>query len=349
MAPSSALVPIEYVLRLLDQAEEAGCDIDALLEELQLSKSDLVSNKEILALTYGQIYRSVMFHTQDEWFGIFAADRVPLGAFRLMGLTLLSCTTLRQAIIRSGEFSDICRGLQVRYLLQEEDSNVVLTLSPTRSLEQSIFDEKVANAYPESLAASIISTHRLSEWLIGKEIPLKKVTVTFNENLDEIPLDFPACSNVEYGAATNSFQYDAKFLEFPIIQNQDTWMAFLRVAPYHLVAEDPAHVSTADKVRNILTRDVSGSMPSAESVASQLNVSVTTLRRQLQKDNTSYQAIKDDCRMKAAYHYLSCADLSNNDIAELLGFDEPSAFFRSFKKWTGKTPGEFRASLKSMN
>lgn len=34
--------------------------------------------------------------------------------------------------------------------------------------------------------------------------------------------------------------------------------------------------------------------------------------------------------------------LSTTDIAYLLGFAEPSVFFRSFKKWTGQTPGAFR-------
>jgi len=85
----------------------------------------------------------------------------------------------------------------------------------------------------------------------------------------------------------------------------------------------------ADKVRSILNRDVSVAMPTADQVAFMLNVSVTTLRRQLQRENTS----------------LGFAEFSNNDVADKLGFDEPSAFFRSFKKWTGMTPGEYRSSL----
>jgi AraC-like DNA-binding protein len=74
-------------------------------------------------------------------------------------------------------------------------------------------------------------------------------------------------------------------------------------------------------------------------------MSVTTLRRRLQQESTSFQKIKDECRREAATSYLSYPDLSNNDIALLMGFDETSAFFRSFKKWTGMTPGDYRRSV----
>jgi AraC-like DNA-binding protein len=45
---------------------------------------------------------------------------------------------------------------------------------------------------------------------------------------------------------------------------------------------------------------------------------------------------------------MNAPQLSINDIASLMGFDEPSAFFRSFKKWTGMTPGEYRKSEEYM-
>jgi len=112
-----------------------------------------------------------------------------------------------------------------------------------------------------------------------------------------------------------------------------------------LVINDVNQSSLKAKVRAILSKDVSVSMPSAEVVASHLNLSVTTLRRRLQGEESSYQRIKDECRMEAAFHYLGCPDLSNTCIAERLGFDESSAFFRAFKKWTGITPGEYRKRL----
>jgi len=338
-------VPVHYAIRLMGQAQKAGCCIDDLLSELQLPIDYFQTRKEVSARKYGEIYQLVMRSTQDEWFGIFADGKVPLGAFRLMCLTLLSCSDLRQAIVRAGEFAEICRGLHVRYILTSENNLATLTLGPSRTMPLEEFDLKVESAEPETLAASLVTWHRLSEWLVGKELPVKKATVTFAKDMQSMPFDFPKIDALAYNAYSNSIGYDAKYLNYPIVQNQNTLMSFLRTAPYHLIMEDPTHVSVADKVRNILRRDVSGNMPSAEAVSFQLNVSVTTLRRQLQKDDTSYQKLKDECRMEAAFHYLGCLDLSNNDIAGMLGFDEPSAFFRSFKKWTGQTPGEYRGSI----
>ncbi len=312
---------------------------------LGIDENFFLEKTDVSALKYGEMYQKVMRYTQDEWFGVFAEGKVPLGAFRLMCLTLLGCADLRQAIIRGGEFAEICRGLSVRYLLDQNENVAILNLTPSRSLSQEKFDDRVSNAAPDSIFASMFMWHRLQEWLIGVEIPLRKVSVTFAKEHEKIPFDFPKISLFEYGAARNGMAYDAKYLDYPVVQNESTLMDFLRSAPYHLVTEDPSHISTADKVRNILKKDVSGQMPSAEAVASQLNISVTTLRRQLQKDGASYQQLKDDCRMEAAFHYLNCMDISNTAIAEMLGFDEPSAFFRSFKKWTGQTPGEYRANL----
>nr|MDT0251103.1 AraC family transcriptional regulator [Endozoicomonas sp.] len=81
---------------------------------------------------------------------------------------------------------------------------------------------------------------------------------------------------------------------------------------------------------------------SFDELAQLLNISSRTLRRRLEKEGTSYQKVKDECRRDASIDYLSQPNLTINSVAALMGFDEPSAFHRSFKKWTDMTPGEFR-------
>ena len=71
-------------------------------------------------------------------------------------------------------------------------------------------------------------------------------------------------------------------------------------------------------------------------------MSAPTLRRRLKAENVTFQELKDQCRCEAAIAYLSRPDLSINAVATLMGFTDPSAFHRSFKKWTGMPPGEYR-------
>ena len=68
----------------------------------------------------------------------------------------------------------------------------------------------------------------------------------------------------------------------------------------------------------------------------------TTLRRRLVSEGTSFLGIKDELRRDAAIHHLCNSALSVADIGSLLGFQEPSAFHRAFKKWCGVQPGEYR-------
>ncbi|NKI18703.1 helix-turn-helix transcriptional regulator [Spongiibacter sp. KMU-166] len=85
-----------------------------------------------------------------------------------------------------------------------------------------------------------------------------------------------------------------------------------------------------------------GAFPSIEQVAKKLEMSTRSLRRKLQQEGTSYQDLLQEVRLGLAKQYLR-DKLSVEQIAELLGYSETSAFSRAFKGWTGKAPQEFRA------
>jgi AraC-like DNA-binding protein len=66
-----------------------------------------------------------------------------------------------------------------------------------------------------------------------------------------------------------------------------------------------------------------------------------TLRRRLRKESTSYQEILDDVRAELAGHYLTKEKRGIEEVAFLLGFSDPSAFSKAFRRWTGQTPADF--------
>ncbi|PXC00870.1 helix-turn-helix transcriptional regulator, partial [Pseudomonas aeruginosa] len=116
---------------------------------------------------------------------------------------------------------------------------------------------------------------------------------------------------------------------------------FLQHSPADLLARPDGGDSLTSQIRRLLGRDCRR-WPDLDQVARQLHMSSQTLRRHLREEGGSFQQLKDHLRRDLAIYHLGRDELSIQDIAEQLGFSEPSAFHRAFKKWTGLTPGAYR-------
>ncbi len=66
-----------------------------------------------------------------------------------------------------------------------------------------------------------------------------------------------------------------------------------------------------------------------------------TLRRRLREEATSYREVLDEVRTGLACHYLEKEKRGIDEVASLLGFSDPSAFTKAFRRWTGRTPADF--------
>jgi AraC-like DNA-binding protein len=98
------------------------------------------------------------------------------------------------------------------------------------------------------------------------------------------------------------------------------------------------------RVRVTITRLVEDGRCSVESVAKQLAVSPRTLQRRLERAGTTFGALCDDARRAAALAQLRDPRVPIKEAAFRLGFSEPSTFYRAFRRWTGDTPANYRAS-----
>jgi AraC-like DNA-binding protein len=79
-----------------------------------------------------------------------------------------------------------------------------------------------------------------------------------------------------------------------------------------------------------------------------MRMSSSTLRHRLHDEGQSYAGIKDDIRRDLARDMLINTPQTVSDIAARLGYSEPSAFYRAFKKWMGESPEAFRKSARSV-
>lgn len=79
-----------------------------------------------------------------------------------------------------------------------------------------------------------------------------------------------------------------------------------------------------------------------DTIAAKLGTSRQTLYRTLKGENVTFEQVLDALRHRLALDYLAGKKVSVNETAYLVGFSDPAAFSRAFKRWTGKSPREMR-------
>lgn len=348
----SASVPLRYVRTLLRVAEEQGYDLASIAKQLNLPpeftspRADLTA--EVPADYYNRAYTFVMDMLQDESLGISMRHPAVSGSFRMTCLYLIHCSDLEHALQRATEFQNFCRSMMGQ---PQSYRQALLMLNEEQCLH--LFPDSVEFAAQDSdmawyaIAHTMAVWRRFCSWLIGSQIALQEVHIQLPPPQASGSLKQIFECPVRFAQAHNGFVFDRRYLGAKLVHDEESLKNFLRNAPYHLLAntEVESDDGIVTQMRRIVGNDLSREFPSVVDMANNLHMSVRTLRRRLKEIDTTYQEFKDQTRRDAAAQLLNRPEIKINAVAALLGFDEPSAFHRSFKKWTGQTPGDYRKSL----
>lgn len=103
-----------------------------------------------------------------------------------------------------------------------------------------------------------------------------------------------------------------------------------------------AATGIATEVRKALISVMDGGDSGIEALAKRLGMSSRSLQRRLSEEQTSYNDLLAEVREEFAKRYLARGTMTASEVAYLIGFTEPPAFFKAFKRWTGLTPREFQ-------
>jgi AraC-like DNA-binding protein len=284
------------------------------------------------------LYQQVLSLLQDESFGLHLGKGVTPGAFRMMCYAIIHCENLGKAMGRACHFFSI---------FYERPFHLDLKIhGELASMGYPHSEKRLWNRYAQASDAYALSAwHRFSGWLIGRPIELDSVHFSGKTPDSQAKYTELFAAPVLFEQETSMFYFDKKYLDCPVVQTERSLKEFLRTAPYQLMVMDADTDSSSlvAQVKSLMGHDFTQGFPSFEKVAQALNMSAPTLRRRLKREGVTYQQLKDECRRDAAIAYLSRPELSINAVATLMGFTDPSAFHRSFKKWTGMPPGQFRA------
>ncbi|MDP3845381.1 MAG: AraC family transcriptional regulator [Pseudomonas sp.] len=325
-------VASHFVRAALRGAERQGHDRSALLRQLNIQPALLDEPRARLAPEqFAKLMQLLWEALDDEYMG-FGRQRSKRGTFAMMCYAIIHCRSLEKALLRGSLFYRLFPDAPSIQLSREGDW-ARLTVDDSMLWDPDHF-------LVESL---LVIWHRLGSWLIGQRIRLEEATFAYPEpaHSSEYQRLFP-CSR-RFAAGSTSLLFQARYLDMPLLQDERTLKQFLLHSPADLLARPDGGDSLISQIRRQLGRDCSN-WPDLEAVARQLHMSPQTLRRHLSEEGSSFQELKDHLRRDLAIYHLARCELSIQDIAEQLGFSEPSAFHRAFKKWTGLTPGAYRAN-----
>jgi AraC-like DNA-binding protein len=123
---------------------------------------------------------------------------------------------------------------------------------------------------------------------------------------------------------------------------------------YRQTLEEIAALSALDsgglagQIRRVLRRLLIGGAGQAETsleeVSKLFSIHPRTLNRRLRDQGTSFKALIDALRYEVARQLLRDTRLPAAEIASALGYSEPAAFNRAFRRWSGMAPLAWRAA-----
>lgn len=152
------------------------------------------------------------------------------------------------------------------------------------------------------------------------------------------------CCPLHFGAERNAIGFPAVFLEYPNPQANLTVVRIMDELSERILltlrsADEPEWLLQA---RHFIALRLQQGLPTHDEIAAAIGVSPQALRTSLKKVGRSLTDLLEETRTTLALGYLHDPQLSLLDISYMLGFSEQSAFTRAFKRWTGKSPGQFR-------
>jgi AraC-like DNA-binding protein len=331
-------VAIHQVRLAMQGALRRGMDEAQLLHRAGISPLLLESGlSRVTVAQYARLLTLLRRVTRDELWGLCATP-LPVGSFAQVIRYALSARTLGDAMRRGFTGYHLLLGQFVpRLRVQGDVASVRMVTRGTRDAALE-YAERVFGYFCYGVIC----------WLVARRVPMLRVVyappagpggaVSDAEQLFHAPLYL----DMSY----SGFDFEARWLDLPVVQTASSLHEFLRAAPAALITKYREQGKLADRVRRLLRNRLAAAgqpgLPDVDESARQLDMAAPTLRRHLSREGTSFQQLKDELRRDAAIALLTRTELSLLDIGLRLGFSEASTFHRAFKGWTGVAPGVYR-------
>lgn len=333
-------IPISAVGKIIRAAETAGVMPTELCRSVNLDLSALEdADNQIPFSQLVALGENAARLTGDEAFGLRVGEQTDVKMYGVLGYVTLNSQTFGEAFDRLIRYQQI-RTNAVKFTLEiiGSDAHLAYIYQTTDVVPQSRRQES------EEMMSTIIKVGRD---LTGVDWKPREVHFEHAQpkNISEHKRIFRA--SVYFDKPLTKLIFDSSVLTLPIAEADLTLGSLLERQAEDLLAKSPRHEAAfAGQVQQIIKENLRGGEARMETICRKLGSSSRTLQRKLREEGTSYQELLEETQRDLSEFYLRKPEMAICEVAYLLGFSQPSAFHRAFRRWTGLTPKAFRQKQK---
>ena len=298
-----------------------GLDDAALLDPYSI-----VSRKQAL-----QYYRNLLRLAPTPGIGLEIGLASRLSDYGSSGYSTMTTATTQQAI------DNAHRHDQLQYLHVDWETELTADAIVHRwTVDESLEDLEI---FLTERALAVLQTH--AQELLGPDCFPEKLCLPYPDPGYAARYQQIFRCPVHFGCRQGEVYYPAAFLHQQIASHDPEAHRALASVTAMLMDRLSADNDTVAMVK-LAIAEIPGSFPSIEIAAARLGLSSRTLSRKLRESGTNFQSLLDEARRKVAEDRLLNSRMSIQQIAEACGFGDAQNFSQAFKRWTGRSPSEYR-------
>ncbi|MDQ0463418.1 AraC-like DNA-binding protein [Caulobacter ginsengisoli] len=324
---------------LMTFAQGRGADRSALAAKAGIALADLEDQDNRVPFErYVALMRAAKAMTGDPALALHYGEMNDLAQISIVGLIGEASETMLEAMHQLNRFG--------RLVIEFDGGPDRFTTAVDHEGVWGVDTRQNPNAFPEltesTFARMICGPRRFGVTQLAKAVQVTHPDPGYGDEYERV---FQA--PVTFNAPRNAMLLDEKWIHHRLQAQPRYVFGIFSERAEALLQRLQASKTIRGRVEGLLLPILHTGEPRMDTVADRLGLSRPTLGRRLKAEGVTFEQVLDELRHRLAVDYLSGRKVSVNETAYLVGFSEPAAFSRAFKRWTGVSPSTIRLGAES--
>lgn len=317
---------------LADLVPDLGLDPGPLLARCGLPREPAGLTAGVTAAQELAFIRAALAATRRPDLGLLAGRRHRVPMLGFWGLALACSPTLGSAARVGIEYADLTHTF-LHWSMRRGGRMASLVMRPARPMGD-------LEVFLVERDAAAVAT--LLEELVGRRGVLREARFAYPAPEWRAAYGEAFSCPVAFDADRHEFRIESAMLELPLPGGDPATAAAAEAQCRRLLERLGPGGGLTTLLRRLLLAS-RGVLPGQADAAAQLGLSERTLRRRLAEEGVSFRQLADGVRFELVSGYLEDTSLPLDEIAARTGFSDAANLSHAFRRWTGQTPGRWRA------